>query len=501
MALEAAPDSLERRLARWRAAHPVAPSDEAPPPTRPRTAKHGGRALALAEALGGSVVQDEGGAIVRIDRPLIPLPIDRDRLALLPGHPPSRAPLVCLDTETTGLGTATGTVAFLIGLGWWEGERFRQVQLVLPDHADEPAILTALARTIPVDGWLVSYNGRGFDWPLLETRYRMARRSPPPLGGHLDLLPFVRRVFRHRLPDARLRSVEQHVLGVHRIGDVDGWEIPGRYLEMLRGASPMILADVIHHNHLDVRSLAQVLALVAERLADPDGRSLADPGDLAGIARVLRRAGRHEDALACLDEALARAEDPAANVPSRPARPTGMLVRDAAIEPPWWSSGRRADFGGRPRASPALDRVVDPLPWTVARMATERARTLRALARYEEAAAAWSIVAAGRGREAALAWVEIAKLHEHRLRDPRGALDAVGRARTVLERARLIGWPDPRLERALDHRAARLRRRSTPSRPAVGGQPVGRTVSGRPASSGHRRVAGGHHDGGADGPG
>ena len=89
-------------------------------------------------------------------------------------------PLVCLDTETTGLATAAGTVAFLVGLGWWEGDRFRQVQLLLPDHPAEPALLAGSPRHIPPDAWLVTYNGRGFDWPLLVARYRMARRAAPP---------------------------------------------------------------------------------------------------------------------------------------------------------------------------------------------------------------------------------------------------------------------------------------------------------------------------------
>ena len=148
----------------------------------------------------------------------------------LPGQPPPDAPLVCLDTETTGLATAAGTVAFLIGLGWWEGDRFRQVQLLLPDHADERALLTALAATIPADAWLVTYNGRGFDWPLLVARYRMARRAAPGHAGHLDLLPIVRRLFRHRMADARLRTAEAELLGLHRHRRRRGLGDPGRYL-------------------------------------------------------------------------------------------------------------------------------------------------------------------------------------------------------------------------------------------------------------------------------
>ena len=116
------------------------------------------------------------------------VPLDRERLARLPGQPPADVPLLCLDTETTGLATAAGTLAFLVGLGWWVGERFRQVQLLLPDHADEPAMLEALTALIPAGGWLVTYNGRGFDWPLLVARYRMAGRDAPAHAGHLDLL-------------------------------------------------------------------------------------------------------------------------------------------------------------------------------------------------------------------------------------------------------------------------------------------------------------------------
>src|SRR6266849_4589694 len=79
----------------------------------------------LAEAVDGEVVLDPAGPVVRCEPATVVLPIDRERLARLPGFPGPTVPLVCLDTETTGLATASGTVAFLIGMGWWEGERFR----------------------------------------------------------------------------------------------------------------------------------------------------------------------------------------------------------------------------------------------------------------------------------------------------------------------------------------------------------------------------------------
>ena len=191
-------------------------------------------AASLAEALGGEVEATPLGTLVRVTPPPILLPLDRDRLAALPGQPPADVPLVCLDTETTGLATAAGTLAFLVGLGWWDGPWFRQVGLLLPDQPDEAALLDAVAGLIPPDAWLVTYNGRGFDWPLLVARFRMVRRSPPVHAGHVDLLTTVRRLFRHRLDDARLRTVEEQLLAVGRSHDVEGWEIPARYLGFLR---------------------------------------------------------------------------------------------------------------------------------------------------------------------------------------------------------------------------------------------------------------------------
>ena len=233
--------TLERRLANYRsairAAGGASASDREPGDRLDGGVVRGSIELGrrLAEALDGELVLDPGGPVVRVEPATVVLPIDRPRLATLPGMPPADAPLVCIDTETTGLATASGTVAFLIGLGWWEADRFRQVQLLLPDHPAERGLLARLATHVPSDSWLVSYNGRGFDWPLLVARYRMAGVAAPVHAGHLDLLPFVRRVFRHRMADAKLKTVETELLGTFRRGDVDGWQIPGLFLDFLRG--------------------------------------------------------------------------------------------------------------------------------------------------------------------------------------------------------------------------------------------------------------------------
>lgn len=463
--MSADPGLLARRLASYRAWQRTAEAADEPGPNArrdPFTSRSRSLELAerLAATLDGELVATPDGAFVRCEGRSAALPVDRRRLATLPGQPHEAAPLLCLDTETTGLGTATGTYVFLVGLGWWETDRFRQVQLLLPDQSEERAFLAAIAAQVPRDAWLVTYNGRGFDWPLLVTRYRMGRSEIPDTAGHLDLLPLVRRLFRHRIGDARLRTVEAHLLGIRRSGDVDGPEIPGRYLSFLRDGSADLLADVVRHNAQDVRSLAALLAHLAERYGDRGRWPEAPPGDLAGLARAFRREERLTEALECLDAALAHAE---ASDPFQPRpQPRGASRDDPSQEIPWWSPRRPADFGGPPRRTPVgawPAGAAFATAWTPDRILAERARLLRRLGRVDEALAAWGSIAAGGGTAALDAWIEVAKLHEHALGDHPAALDAVSRGRALAERLRLLGRPAPHAERDLAHRAGRLRRR------------------------------------------
>ncbi len=482
---------LERRFANFRATRPTAPPRLAESASRLRASSIG--AERLAAAVDGELIRTSRGSFVRVEVPTTLLPVDRTRLAGLPGQPPADAPLLCLDTETTGLATAAGTLAFLVGLGWWEGSRFRQIQLLLPDHADEPALLDELASHIPSGGWLVTYNGRGFDWPLLVARYRMAGADPPLHAGHLDLLPLVRRVFRHRLTDARLASVETELLGLRRHGDVAGWEIPTRYLEFLRWGEPGPLVDVVRHNDEDVRSLARLLVHVDRGYADGERWSEAPPGDLAGLARAFAQEGRHEEALDCLDTAIASTaatgarpveREDAALVPER-AR---LAIRESRPDDEqWWSPRRPPDFGGRPGRYPtrggwdAAESSRRDAPWTETRMLAERARLLRRLSRFADAEAAWLALAANRGTVGALGWIEVAKLREHRLGDVVGAVEAAGAALRLVERQAWLGRPLPRLEVALGRRLARLgaraARRRMPSRSGTPVSPGASTVS------------------------
>jgi uncharacterized protein len=199
-----------------------------------------------------------------------------------------RRPLF-LDTETTGLFGGTGTVAFLIGLAWRDGDGLALVQYFLCDFNQESALLWAVGQCVREAGVLVSYNGRTFDWPLLQTRLVMQRADPSwPSPPHLDLLTLARRIFKPRLPDCALQTIEQAVLDLHRADDLPGTLIPGRYFTWLRGGDPRVLDPVFDHNRQDVLSMAVLLARFEAVLRNGDD---LDPLDRFGRARFMEGRG------------------------------------------------------------------------------------------------------------------------------------------------------------------------------------------------------------------
>jgi hypothetical protein len=206
-------------------------------------------------------------------------------------------PLLCLDTETSGLAGGTGTWAFITGLlratasGW----TLRQYVLLRLDA--EPAYLGAIAAELSSAGLLVSYNGRSFDVPLLTTRFRLVGSSDP-FGSlpHLDLLTPVRRAYGRIWSDCRLASVEQRLLGFARTGDLPGAEAPAAWLAWLRGGESQPLMAVLRHNRWDLVSLAGLLARLGEVYLDP----AAFEADIQAVAAHYAALGRSDQAIRLL---------------------------------------------------------------------------------------------------------------------------------------------------------------------------------------------------------
>jgi uncharacterized protein YprB with RNaseH-like and TPR domain len=222
--------------------------------------------------------------------------LDTGAVSILTGQPALGAfdlrRAVFLDTETTGLAGGTGTAAFLVGVGWVEGERFRFRQYFMRDYHEEAALLRGLADDLAGCERIVTFNGALFDVPLLETRYRLNReRFPLAQALHFDLLHPARRLWKARLESCRLQSLERALLGVTRRGDVGGEEIPRIYFDFVRRRDGRAMARVLEHNRLDVLSLAALAGLACQWV---EGGQAEDPRDVYCLARVLERASLYD---------------------------------------------------------------------------------------------------------------------------------------------------------------------------------------------------------------
>lgn len=202
------------------------------------------------------------------------------------------------DLETTGLATTMGTLPFLIGAAHVQHDRVILEQWLLRDPDEEAAALTALAQRIAEAEWLVSFNGRSFDWPLLEARFALHRIDVPTrhIVGHLDLLHAARRLLRHALPNCKLTTLEAHVLGLRRVDDTPGAQVPATYHAYLSGGDPRPLIGVVRHNRDDILSMLTLLGALMDRVARAPSWALRDPPSAKAVAQAAIKLGRLDEA-------------------------------------------------------------------------------------------------------------------------------------------------------------------------------------------------------------
>lgn len=229
--------------------------------------------------------------------PLIP----GEALSLMQGqdYPACRREDFCfLDTETTGLSHGAGTVAFLVGIGFFDAEGFVVRQYLMRDYDEEIFLLEHVAREMADRGIVCTFNGGTFDLPLLETRFTMQRmRDQYPVKPHVDLLPASRRVWKMRLRRCNLGSLEAAVLGLEREDDLPGALVPERYFSYLTSRDFSLLEDILRHNAQDIVSLAHILNRLLCLHETP--LTAQAPEDLFSLGRVYEKRGRLEGARMC----------------------------------------------------------------------------------------------------------------------------------------------------------------------------------------------------------
>ena len=284
-----------------------------------------------------------------------------------------------LDTETTGLAGGTGTTPFLIGLAYIEHREVVVEQYFLRRLSGEPAMLEAVRERLEEAGALVTFNGRRFDWPILEARAIIGRMRLAAPREHHDLMSIARRLWYRPLGTYRLSVIERQALGIERGDDIDSAEIPGMYLEYLRSGDGGLIEPIFAHNRSDIVSLIH-LRRRARRWIE-DGEDPPPPIDWEGLG-VLRLAACDEaGAEVALRRALAVEDDPA--------------VR--------WRTARRL------------------------------ARIFRRSSRWEELLRLWEHDVGGRGAWRVAALIETAKVYQRRIKQPDRAVAALREASSIVE--------------------------------------------------------------------
>jgi len=210
-----------------------------------------------------------------------------------------------LDSETTGLAGGSGTYAFLVGVAWWESGGLEIEQFFMREYGEERSLLFALRERIAEYPVLVTFNGKSFDWPLLETRYRMSRKiSMPTPRAHLDFLHPARNLWRLRLGSVRLSELERHVLNWDRGTDVLSGLIPQIYFDYVRGGPAERLVPVFHHNQMDLRGLAALSSRILSLLSDAE--NIGENGlELFGVSRICEKRGDHSRARKLYEKSIA----------------------------------------------------------------------------------------------------------------------------------------------------------------------------------------------------
>lgn len=213
-----------------------------------------------------------------------------------------------LDTETTGLSGGAGTVAFLIGTGCFEKDVFVLRQYFMRDYDEEAAVLRALNDLLSEYKGLITFNGKAFDWNLLQNRYIFNRIKPSlPNPLHIDLLFPSRRIWQLKLENCKLVSLEENVLGVHRCDDIPGSLIPSVYFKYIEDRDAEDMKRVVNHNKLDILSMVSLLTKIAFMVENPLYEAECQQ-ELLGIGRIFEKSGEYHTVIKCFEECL-KSED------------------------------------------------------------------------------------------------------------------------------------------------------------------------------------------------
>jgi len=212
-----------------------------------------------------------------------------------------------IDLETTGLSGGVGVVPFLVGMGYYREEKFNVVQYFLGELAEEAQMIQEIAQFFSDMNFqsVVTFNGKTFDMPLLETRF-ILHRQPFPLDGlpHLDFLYSARSLWRHKHESCRLCHLAREVVEADRSEDIPSAEIPWRYFQFLQTGNFELIEPILYHNGEDILSLLGVVIMGAQIFSEDEEICLADAMDFFGAGKIMEKVGDQQKSVLFFQRAL-----------------------------------------------------------------------------------------------------------------------------------------------------------------------------------------------------
>ena len=215
-----------------------------------------------------------------------------------------------LDTETTGLSGGTGTFAFMVGLGFFQGDRFVVQQLFMRDYSEERASLSILQEILDSFQFLVTFNGRHYDIPLLETRFILSRkRSKIREMPNFDLLYPSRKIWKGAYENCRLVTLESRLLGMEREDDIPSEWIPSLYFDYIQTGDARKIHRVFYHNRMDILTMVALAGRIHLIYHDPQAARPRKGVEHFSLGRLFWDHGDREKAIPCFEIALKRCDD------------------------------------------------------------------------------------------------------------------------------------------------------------------------------------------------
>jgi hypothetical protein len=281
-----------------------------------------------------------------------------------------------LDTETTGLSGGTGTFAFMVGLGFFQEDQFLVHQFFMRDYSEERASLSLLKNVIDSFQFLVTFNGRQYDIPLLETRFILSRMvSKVREMPNFDLLYPSRRIWKGAYENCRLVTLESRLLGIERTDDIPSEWIPYLYFEYIQTGDARKIQQVFYHNQMDILSMVALAGRIHLVYHDPQAARHRKGIEHFALGKLFWEHGQREKAIPCFEIALKRCDD--------------------------------------------------DLSWEVMKWLS---RAFKKTGQAEKARSLWEEMMSWPYKKDAFPYVELAKYHEHRLKDWNKAMAYVDEA-------------------------------------------------------------------------